>query len=1176
MLFLDKPTAPRLRWGLVGMLTACLVVVAGLSQAAERKAYPRISAQRWSDQQVSQSAHGKDLLLREQVREQEFSRRWRAVHGMLGSHQISRKSQALLKSRGLGPALLDPVAGNKGAQYAADFQDTLRILIVRISFTSNRDSNLTTIAPNGDFQLDPLVNPGPLEIDPPPHDKAFYEAHLLGLSEFYKFQSGGRLHIEGRVLPEEPEGSYQVGDVADFGPGEGNFWNLEDLERLVRDMMVAADEGTIADQTANLSDYDDDDPFTYIIFVHAGSDWQSDINGDSPNDIPTFFLTLGEPQALLSTDSDNGSKGLLSECSIIPETANQDGFPGSIAAAFYHEFGHALGLVDVYNTENQTPNAGIWDLMDSGTNLGVTLGAVTADQDTVFVVANGVLPPSLGAWNKWFLGWLNLGEIKGQQLQYRLPAVGVPRDQYNIYDGISGDFDKRYPQALRAGVSPREWFLLENRWVPTGPTETPFLNLSFERDEATGVILYLAGERPQGFWNNSGLYDYFMPAGGVLAWHVNEDRIEQGLASNTINTQGDGLRLIEADGITDIGVLDSYVLGWYGSVRDPFGGYDGFGIPTGNTDLFTTGYPSSRCVDRSLTGFFMSDVAPNVGKRTSVMRFKAGIEPLVDGFPWTMAADDEGQPQALDVESLTPVVLADGRSVLIFASGPGSGAQTSTGSANLFALNGSGFPVWTPTADEPVGSFAALDAALAGPPAQVTYGSGELGLLWTTTEGEIGLTGLDGEPALVWSHPVSNGFTQGAVVLGRDSGSPVVLGTSVTDSVFVLDLATGASLASATVQGQGAVTGPLMVRPGLNSNRCLAPAIIGWYEFDFQTEGDILQVTGIGYPAHPATGRVWGAQLTNGQEDRLWFFDSEGELGAWQFVAGQWSADRLLGLDEAPVCEPAVADIDGDGLNDLVLASSQRLYAFAATGVALQGWPVSLVDLFPLPDSTRIIGPVVLADGTGNMINDVFFQTDGGHLLGLNAKGSLLPEFPFRWGGKGAAGFAVGSSFIPGGGRTLWLASEGGYAGPPRARNLVEGRVSGYQLAPKDAEGGTSEWLGPRGGSTRVGPVGLARDLGDAAPAASEVDVPMVYPNPLGLGPLTIRFYSADDRPANFWVHNLEGEIVLHRELAAVAGHVNENSLDLGKVASGLYVCRLEFSSTSGRTTRTMTLAVER
>ena len=1160
---------------LVGVLVLILACAGGaFARTGDRAPYGRLDAKRWDPSLIRSSEAGRRALAREQVREGESSRRWLAVHELLGGRQVSRKSAALLRSRNLGPALLASGMEQGPSKSAQDYHDTLRVLIVRVSFLTNRDSSLTTIAPDGDFVLEPPVDPGPLEIDPPPHDKAFYESHLTGLSQFYDYQSGGRLHIEGRVLPEDPNGSYKVGDVADYGPGAGGFWKLEDLERLVRDMMVAADAGTQADGSANLADYDDDNPFSYIIFVHAGSDWQSDINGDSPNDIPTFFMTLAEPQPLTSIDTETGSVGMLSECSIIPETTNQDDYPGSIAAAFYHEFGHALGLVDIYNTDTMTPNAGIWDLMDSGTNLGVNIGTVTAEGDTVFVVANGVLPPSLGAWNKWYLGWLDLGEVQGTNLVYRLPAVEVPRDQYEIYDGISGDFDLRYAQGLRAGISPREWFLLENRWVPSGPAETPYQNLSFERDEATGVILYLAGERPQGFWQNSGLYDYFLPAGGVLVWHVNEDRIERGLATNTINTQGDGLRLVEADGITDIGILDAYVLGWYGSARDPFGGYDSEGFTSDYNDLYTDGFPSSRCVDRSWSGFFLSDVRPNTGTRYAVMRFGAGIKPVTDGFPVTLPQLVPGMAQPLDVNSLTPLVLPDGRSMVVFAAADSAAAGDSP--YHLHALNPSGFPVWPGQADGPGGPFATLPGALAGSPVAVTTQAEETALLWSTVNGDVGLTVLGNATREAWVQHCETGLGTGAVMVGAQTAEPFVLVITTDGRAIALDPETGLQRGSALLLEPDSVSGAVLVRGDATAATALVPFGSGWFDIRFDQQTGSLTGEFHAYPGGSSSGHVWGGWLTNGDAERLHFFGEDGQLGTWQRVGDQWVPTGGLDLDRPPVCEPAVADLDGDGRDDLILATADMLHAFSFNGVPLRGWPVKLVDLFPLPDSTRISGPLVVADGTGDGVDDVYFNTDGGHLLGLDALGNLLAGFPFRWGDKAEAGLAVGNGYDPAGPRILWLASRGGYAGPPFDRNLVNGRITGYNLAAVSTRSRTSEWLGTGGGSRRMGPQGSPADLGELGPAAGEVDTALLYPNPLGRSPLTVRFFSADTRAARFWIHNLEGEVVYGTEIPAVAGTMNEMLVDLPDLASGLYVCRLEFSASGGRILRTMTLAVER
>ena len=75
----------------------------------------------------------------------------------------------------------------------------------------------------------------------------------------------------GRVLPDGDRDSYKLSDIADYGPGEGNFWSIESLEVFVRDMIAKADQETQADGSVDLGDYDDSNPFAYVIFAHAGA-----------------------------------------------------------------------------------------------------------------------------------------------------------------------------------------------------------------------------------------------------------------------------------------------------------------------------------------------------------------------------------------------------------------------------------------------------------------------------------------------------------------------------------------------------------------------------------------------------------------------------------------------------------------------------------------------------------------------------------------------------------------------------------------------------------------------------------------------------------------------------------------------------------------------------------------
>jgi immune inhibitor A len=62
---------------------------------------------------------------------------------------------------------------------------------------------------------------------------------------------------------------------------------------------------------------------------------------------------------------------------------------------FAHEYGHDLGLPDLYDTAGGENGTGFWTLMSSGSWLGHGQGAI------------GTTPNHMGAWEKLMLGWLD-------------------------------------------------------------------------------------------------------------------------------------------------------------------------------------------------------------------------------------------------------------------------------------------------------------------------------------------------------------------------------------------------------------------------------------------------------------------------------------------------------------------------------------------------------------------------------------------------------------------------------------------------------------------------------------------------------------------------------------------------------------------------------------------------
>jgi hypothetical protein len=202
---------------------------------------------------------------------------------------------------------------------AAGDVDTVRVLLIRIAFLTDRMDNLSSIATGGEFDLAP---DGQEIIDPTPHDRDYFDSHLLALRNYFHFQSCGRLEIVWDILPEGLEESYKLSDIADYGPGTTEAWTVERLVTFFREGVLEADQALSSQgYPVRIGDYD------AIILAHAGANLQSDVDYDTPNDIPSFFARLGDDD-MFTVD---GGETLVEDGSVVPESASQDGFLGGMA-----------------------------------------------------------------------------------------------------------------------------------------------------------------------------------------------------------------------------------------------------------------------------------------------------------------------------------------------------------------------------------------------------------------------------------------------------------------------------------------------------------------------------------------------------------------------------------------------------------------------------------------------------------------------------------------------------------------------------------------------------------------------------------------------------------------------------------------------------------------------------
>lgn len=507
----------------------------------------------------------------------------------------------------------------------------MRILAIRVDFPPPQSGDGCGISGDGAFDLS---GDGGADRFPgaPPHDKRYFEGVLDALARYYAVQSYGALRLEYRVIPDGDGAAYRMPHRTAWYSYYQNPSDLRERETRLARLGSNALEAADNDSTVILSEFD-----AYIVF-HAGGDWQHDYNGDSSCDlitayIPSLATFLGGPVMV------DGGTHAVDDLIVMPEAINQDLDPSREIACIHselaHEFGHQLGLLDLYDYSYFSNVVGYWALMDNGDGM--------AFQDQHGRILSGVLPPSLCVFSKAMLGWVVPEELTDDG-EYQVAAATLE------------------PSAYRVTLSDTEYFLIENRQGDTDGDVAVYLKADH------GVILGPASSESD---STTSEYDAGLPGSGVLIWHVDTtaglwelglpNYLEYDAVADTL-IRHRGVALEEADGVEDIG-LQYFEAGSRppGTVTvDPAGGPDDPFRAGNNSRFGNDTRPSSADNARRHTRVEIRDIS----EAGPVMTFTFRRTWRQEGWPLQVAQGPLTAPTVVRTLSGEPVLLVAGRGSL--------------------------------------------------------------------------------------------------------------------------------------------------------------------------------------------------------------------------------------------------------------------------------------------------------------------------------------------------------------------------------------------------------------------------------------------------------------------------------------------------------------------------------
>ncbi|MEA1986232.1 MAG: T9SS type A sorting domain-containing protein [Candidatus Marinimicrobia bacterium] len=443
-------------------------------------------------------------------------------------------------------------------------------VVVRVEF---QEDNESVTSGNGKFLQDWEAGDTSYVLDPVPHNRQYFKSHLKAINHYWSTVTKGAYSVDtsnSQILPNTNNAYILSNQIRYYNPASDKDSVDYKLAEFVYDAIkLVSDAG---DYPSNQSEF---------IIYHAGVGQDFDFSGmfdPTPYDMPSFYFDRNFLQQYLPADkySELVSVG-LEKGIVVPEMQNQLDINIGLHGTEILLTGYLIGLPALYDTETGRSKAGVFGLMDQGSNN-----------------ANGLIPIKPSAFERILLGI-----------------------QEPIILDESGEYDFCEDEIYQIPINSTESFLVEYRKNSGIFFDSLYSAKGYETyvealnyvDSANIVNVNID---ENGVVIGVDDYDLTLQTDGLLIWHLNNPFYEFNETSDNPNgNEIPMLRLEEADGGHDIGknygtLSGSVNNGWKWDMW--FEGNEGYADNNSTSMRFTdTSNPNTRTFTNISSGVSLTN-----------------------------------------------------------------------------------------------------------------------------------------------------------------------------------------------------------------------------------------------------------------------------------------------------------------------------------------------------------------------------------------------------------------------------------------------------------------------------------------------------------------------------------------------------------------------------------------